>query len=151
MIDSSDKDEVALPPCHFSFTLNGIETEKGRELRISYHMRSNDFYLGQPFNTAGYALLLSILADMLNATPTYVVAQLDDVHLYDNQIEASRKLVKRWHKTKLPWKLGKYPVLNKNEKYYLLLKSYHNNSKSFTAVSDFLSELRLSYWPCNNS
>ena len=137
----SDKDEVALPPCHFSFTLNGIETEKGRELRISYHMRSNDFYLGQPFNTAGYALLLSILADMLNAKPTYVVAQLDDVHLYDNQIDASKELIKRWYETRLPWKSGKYPVLNKNEKYYLLLESYHNNSRSFTAVYDFLSEL----------
>ena len=58
-------EKMALPPCH---VMSQFYINKGT---ISCHMyqRSADMFLGVPFNIASYALLLSILAEVLNLKP----------------------------------------------------------------------------------
>lgn len=74
--------EAALPPCHVSWA---VQVAGGR-LNLSFQMRSNDFYLGNPTNIAGYGFLLHALAALANCRPGKLVFQGSDVHLYKNQL-----------------------------------------------------------------
>ena len=85
--------QAALPPCHYSFQIN-IETEF---IDLLWNQRSVDVGLGLPFNIASYALLLSILAQILNKTPRYVIGQLGNVHIYCNHVQALQEQIQRPH------------------------------------------------------
>ena len=79
----NELDKMALPPCHVMsqyYISNGT---------ISCHMyqRSADMFLGVPFNIASYALLLSILGNILDLKPKYFVHSFGDAHIYSNSIE----------------------------------------------------------------
>lgn len=79
-------DCAALPPCHYSFQFQG--TEDGW-LDISYAMRSNDLFLGAPFNIASYAALLILVAECVGMKPRFVIHNVTgDAHIYDNHLEA---------------------------------------------------------------
>lgn len=83
--------EAALPPCHVSWA---VQIAGGR-LNLSFQMRSNDFYLGNPTNIAGYAFLLHALAALFKLEPGKLVYQGSDVHLYTNQIDNAKLQVQR--------------------------------------------------------
>lgn len=83
--------EAALPPCHVSWA---VQISGGR-LNLSFQMRSNDFYLGNPTNVAGYAFLLHALSALFKLEPGKLVYQGSDIHLYNNQIENARLQVQR--------------------------------------------------------
>lgn len=83
--------EAALPPCHVSWAL---QVAAGR-LNLSFQMRSNDFYLGNPTNVAGYGFLLHALAALFDLQPGVLVFQGSDVHLYNNQLDNARLQVER--------------------------------------------------------
>ena len=74
--------EAALPPCHVSWAVQIL----GGRLNLSFQMRSNDFYLGNPTNVAGYGFLLHALASLANCQPGTLVFQGSDIHLYKNQL-----------------------------------------------------------------
>lgn len=84
-------DETALPPCHI---LQQYQITNGK-LNSMFSMRSNDVYLGLPFNIAMYAFLNMAFAHMLGLEPGELVYSGADVHLYQNQLEASKELIKR--------------------------------------------------------
>ena len=84
-------DKMALPPCHVmsQFYVNK-ET-------ISCHMyqRSADMFLGVPFNIASYALLLSILAEILSLKPKRFIHSFGDAHIYINSIDQVKEQLSR--------------------------------------------------------
>ena len=87
----NELDKMALPPCHVMsqyYISNGT---------ISCHMyqRSADMFLGVPFNIASYALLLSILGNILDLKPKYFVHSFGDAHIYSNSIEQVKEQLSR--------------------------------------------------------
>lgn len=89
-------DSMALPPCHvmsqFYVSMNG-------RLSCQMYQRSADMFLGVPFNIASYALLQSILANILNLEVGDFVHTFGDAHIYKNTIEQAREQLKREPKT----------------------------------------------------
>lgn len=83
--------EMALPPCHFNFVLSNINDT----LHLSYEMRSVDWGLGVPFNTASYALLLHLICLETNKKPGCVTGFFNNVHIYSNHLDAFRDILKR--------------------------------------------------------
>ena len=114
-------DEVLLPPCHYSFQLYSekmnpqdrlyaysqhnlknnhpltpiTDNFPNRKLSMLLNIRSQDLYLGNPFNVAQYALLLHMISQIVNMIPYKLIVNLGDVHLYNNSIDAAKKLLER--------------------------------------------------------
>jgi len=74
---------IALPPCHLLYQF-GIQ---GDRLNMCMYQRSCDMPLGVPFNMAGYAWLLSVMAQITGHKPGVFTHFLWDVHIYVNQLE----------------------------------------------------------------
>lgn len=77
----------------------------GNELNMFVLIRSNDFFLGHPFNLAGYALLLEIISKECGLTAKKLTIQMVDVHLYANHVDQAKEQLSRepyeWCKIKL--------------------------------------------------
>lgn len=58
-------------------------------------IRSNDFYLGNPYNTASYALLTHMIANILGMIPDKLHISLGNVHLYKNHLDQAYELLSR--------------------------------------------------------
>lgn len=89
---------MALPPCHvmsqFYVSTDGL-------LSCQMYQRSADMFLGVPFNIASYALLQSILANILKLKPGHFVHTFGDAHIYKNSIDQVKEQLTRKPK-KLP-------------------------------------------------
>ncbi len=72
--------KMALAPCHAFFQFYVAE---GR-LSCLLYCRSQDVFLGTPFNWAGYALLVHMLAQQVDLEPGELIWTGGDCHLYRN-------------------------------------------------------------------
>ena len=116
-------DQMVLPPCHYGFQvytreltwkerwehyfynvnnekcLSEIELDKinypKRAISLMYNCRSQDVPLGTPFNIASYALLLEIIAKMVNMIPDELITNMGDCHIYLNQIDGVKEQLTR--------------------------------------------------------
>jgi thymidylate synthase len=77
---------MALPPCH---VLYQFYVAIGR-LSASLYIRSNDLFLGNPYNTASLAFLTHMLAQQCDLQPGEIIISIGDCHLYSNHIEQAR-------------------------------------------------------------
>ena len=86
-----DLPKMALPPCHLLFQFH---VSRGR-LSCQLYTRSQDFFLGTPFNLASYALLTQMVAQQVDLEPGDFVWTGGDVHLYTNHLEQARLQLSR--------------------------------------------------------
>lgn len=161
----AELDQMALPPCHFMFQilprpLSLIERSKlsNFELGITitddmcdkqniskymfdlkFSMRSNDVFLGLPFNIASYGLLMEIIGKMTNMIPNELIGDLSNVHIYHPHIEAV--------KTQLKNKVDKYwrPIKLKNLVEYNTVDDVTNDVIDLMEIKHFQLEDYESY------
>ncbi|MDD4930697.1 MAG: thymidylate synthase [Candidatus Colwellbacteria bacterium] len=85
-------DDMALPPCHDSCT---FYVSRKKYLHCKLHMRSNDIFLGAPFNIGQYALLTYMIASMTGYVPGNLIHTIDDAHIYSNHVEQMKQQLLR--------------------------------------------------------
>jgi thymidylate synthase len=78
-----------------------------RAISLMYNCRSQDVPLGTPFNISSYALLLEIIAKMVNMVPDELIANMGDCHIYLNQIDGVKEQL-----TREPYPLPKLVISN---------------------------------------
>ena len=88
-------DQMVLPPCHNLFQMYSVEKKGKRHLSIMVNIRSNDVPLGLPFNIASYALLLEIIAKIVDMVPEDLIINIGDAHIYLNQMEGVQEQLTR--------------------------------------------------------
>jgi thymidylate synthase len=87
----NDISKAVLPCCH---TLFQFFVEDGK-LSCQLYQRSSDVSLAGGFNIAQYALMTLLIAQQCDLIPGEFVWTLGDVHLYGDQIDDVREMVKR--------------------------------------------------------
>lgn len=75
---------MALPPCH---CFAQFYVSNDRRLDCSMYQRSNDMFLGCPFNIASYSLLTSMIAQCCDLLPGRLIHVSGDAHIYTNHID----------------------------------------------------------------
>ena len=77
-------DQMALPPCH---VLCQFYVSNG-ELSCLLYQRSNDLFLGSPYNIASYALLTRMIAQVCGLEAGELVYSQGDTHIYVDHFDA---------------------------------------------------------------
>ena len=90
-------DGVALPPCHpwVQFCVRENPVTGNKVLNSVLTMRSNDLFLGAPYNIAFYSLLTHLLAEACGYEAGEFVFNANDCHLYHNQFDAVKEQIQR--------------------------------------------------------
>jgi dihydrofolate reductase/thymidylate synthase len=78
---------ISVHNCHFTCQFYVTERNGERYLSCHFVMRSNDMFLGNPFNIFSYAVLTYILAMRCDMKPDRLVYSVGDVHIYKNHLE----------------------------------------------------------------
>lgn len=95
-------DDMALPPCHTMFQFYVADGK----LSCQLYQRSADTFLGVPFNTASYALLTMMIAQVCDLEVGEFIHSFGDVHLYNDHLEQTKLQL-----TRTP---GKLPTMKIN-------------------------------------
>ena len=86
----ADLPKMALPPCHVLCQFNVEPPRPGDErgrLSALVYIRSNDLFIGAPFNIAQYALLTYMVADQSGLDVGDLVYSIGDAHVYLNHLD----------------------------------------------------------------
>lgn len=78
-------------PCPFCWTANII----GNKLNLHLIIRSNDMMLGNPHDTAGFALLQAMLAQELGIEVGKMTVSISHAHIYENHYGQVEELLAR--------------------------------------------------------
>ena len=89
--ENASQGKMALMPCHsfFQFYVN-----QGM-LSCLLYCRSQDVFLGTPFNWAGYALLVYMMAQQCDLSPGELIWTGGDCHLYLNHLSQAELQLSR--------------------------------------------------------
>ena len=111
-----DVEKGVLAPCHgivVQFYVEDVVKENqskhtifDNRKRLSCHVynRSQDSFLGMPYNIFSYAVLVHIIAKFTDMKPCELIISTGDTHIYSNHMEQCQEQIKR---TPMP-----FPVLN---------------------------------------
>jgi len=89
--NAAEVDGMALPPCHMAFQ---FWVGDGR-LSCQLYVRSNDLFLGAPFNIAQYALLTHMVARQCDLDVGELVYVIGDAHCYLNHLDQIEEQLSR--------------------------------------------------------
>ena len=78
-------------PCPYTFTVQII----GGKLHLHLVIRSNDMMLGNPHDTAGFALLAHFLAEKLGAGVGFLTISISNAHIYDIHFDQAKEIIAR--------------------------------------------------------
>jgi thymidylate synthase len=87
----SDLQDMALPPCHMFYQ---FWVGDGK-LSCQLYVRSNDLFLGAPFNIAEYALLTHMIAQQCDLDVGELVYTIGDAHIYLNHLDQIEEQLSR--------------------------------------------------------
>lgn len=104
--ENAAEGRMALPPCHLLYQFYVADNK----LSAMLYIRSNDLFLGNPYNTASLAFLTHMLAQQCGYEPGEIVISMADLHLYQNHLEQARTQLQRE-----PRKLPKLVIHRKPE------------------------------------
>ncbi|AFJ02947.1 Thymidylate synthase [Methylophaga frappieri] len=82
---------MALPPCHLLYQFYVAD----KTLSASLYIRSNDLFLGNPYNTASLAFLTHMLAQQCDYDVGDIVISIGDAHIYRNHFEQVQTQLQR--------------------------------------------------------
>ena len=83
--------KMALPPCHLLYQFQVIDNK----LNLMCTIRSNDLFLGHPFNTSQAALWVYMLAQQCDLEVGELIMSIGDAHIYSNHIEQVKTQLSR--------------------------------------------------------
>lgn len=96
MWNPSKLSAMALPPCHHTMEFYSQPMEDGkRMLHTRWIQRSCDMPIGIPYDMLLYTLLNKIVALCTGHIPGHVYGLLGDSHIYVNQIDGVKEMLKR--------------------------------------------------------
>jgi len=92
----ADLNDMALEPCHvmYIFKVSGHKLDKPR-LNCKVILRSNDMFLGNPFNIMTGTFMTIFLSQILGMIPGQIAMSISDAHIYSNHITQVQKQLKR--------------------------------------------------------
>ena len=100
-------DEGVLPSCHSFFQFS---VTQGNKLTCSLTARSQDIFLGEPFNIASYSFLVHLIAKHCDLIPYEFILYAGNVHIYDDHFQQVTEQISR-----TPYPFPTLEILNKRE------------------------------------
>ena len=83
--------KMALPPCHLLYQWYVAEGK----LSGSLYIRSNDLFLGNPYNTCSLAIFTHMIAQQCDLDVGEIIISIGDCHLYSNHFEQAKIQLQR--------------------------------------------------------
>jgi thymidylate synthase len=84
-------DQMALPPCHILAQFSVVNNK----LSCLMYQRSNDYFLGCPFNIASYSLLTHMIAQVCSLEVGEFIHTNGDSHIYVNHLDQVNEQINR--------------------------------------------------------
>ena len=86
----TDLNKMALPPCHTSYYFSVTPNPSQNVLNCNVVLRSNDLFLGNPFNQVFTQLLTTFIAHSIGMIPGTVGMTMMIPHIYHNHFDQVR-------------------------------------------------------------
>ncbi|MDF1584046.1 MAG: thymidylate synthase [Methyloprofundus sp.] len=83
--------KMALPPCHLLYQWYVADGK----LSGSLYIRSNDLFLGNPYNTCSLAIFTHMIAQQCDLEVGEIIISIGDCHLYSNHFEQAKIQLQR--------------------------------------------------------
>jgi thymidylate synthase len=90
---------VGLPSCHNYMQFYVTTNKEGKRVLNTFcNIRSNDWFLGQPYNVVQYALLTHMIATVVEMDVGELVINAVDAHLYHEHFKPAKVWLERYEK-----------------------------------------------------